>query len=347
MAGVFLALITLQKKGVPKPPLRLPPWVYRWVLAPGLVVLIAILPEPMGRGAHRWGFVVLWFLSALLVYWSARDENLVLGFPIIGRALEWVGARSYAMYLLHWSLFAALLEIAERTGWRPDTAPRAVGVFAICVAVTCVGSDIAHRWVERPFIAAGRAHVESWKKDGPRARVIGWRTLAAVVIVLVPAASVWSLLDHHFGAPVWRAEYFAGQRMEGAPTKRDESEIVFFWGEEGPMPSVPPVFSARYKTCLRLDHDTDVRFDLGSDDGSRLLVDDKIVIDQWVDQWFALLSRTIRLAPGIHTIEMDYYNRGGLATATYRMGFDGAHPSAANSALFLPSDGSGCTDTVR
>ena len=40
-------------------------------------------------------------------------------------------------------------------------------------------------------------------------------------------------------------------------------------------------FTVRWETCLEVPKDMDVRFQLGSDDGSRLFVNGKKILDFW------------------------------------------------------------------
>ncbi len=348
LAGVFLALV--YPRGVARSPLSLPRMLPRFVVVPVLVVLIAVLPSLMAESlAHRWGLIALWLFSAALIALASRDEDLVLGFPIVGRALEWVGARSYAMYLLHWSLFGMVVELANRTGWEPTTSTRAFGLFVVCVALTCVLSDVAHAWIERPYIAAGRARVLGWvTKEPPGKSPVRLATFAVAAVILGGVAGVWALVlaPRRAGPPVWSAEYFVGPDLRGPAVLREESGVDFYWGRKPPAPEVPEEFSARWKTCLRTDHQSRVELVVGSDDGSRLKVDGVVVIESWRDQGLTFVSAVTTLQPGVHTVELDYYNRRGNASAILRAGFDGARPTAIPSAnLRLPHALLGCQTT--
>jgi PA14 domain len=54
-------------------------------------------------------------------------------------------------------------------------------------------------------------------------------------------------------------------------------------------------------------------FTLTSDDGSRLFVDGALVIDWWSDHTYTSKSATLTLAPGPHTIVVEYYQYYGGA----------------------------------
>ena len=49
---------------------------------------------------------------------------------------------------------------------------------------------------------------------------------------------------------------------------------------------------------------------VGSDDGARLYVDGNISIEDWAMHAFQLKSTTIQLAPGKHTLKLDYWQSG-------------------------------------
>ncbi len=57
-------------------------------------------------------------------------------------------------------------------------------------------------------------------------------------------------------------------------------------------------------------------FTLGSDDGSRLYVDDALILNRWVDQQYMEISGSANLTAGDHTIRVEYYeNEGGARVA--------------------------------
>jgi hypothetical protein len=57
-------------------------------------------------------------------------------------------------------------------------------------------------------------------------------------------------------------------------------------------------------------------FTVGSDDGSRLFIDGVKVLDQWADQSYTTRAVTTTLSAGPHAVVMEFYENGGLATAT-------------------------------
>jgi hypothetical protein len=164
----------------------------RFVVLPAVLFLVAGLPAavPTFVQIHE-GFIALWMLSAVLVAYAARDEGYVLAFPVVGRILEWIGARSYALYLLHmticrieadvrpfWPAYDELIPINGEwdTHWKRSL---------VRMALAFVAADILHRAVERPMIALGRRLLES-KRTGVPISMPRLRTAAIVAAAILP-----------------------------------------------------------------------------------------------------------------------------------------------------------------
>lgn len=82
--------------------------------------------------------------------------------------------------------------------------------------------------------------------------------------------------------PDWRVEFFNNPFLSGAPVVvRDEQYINDDWFAGSPVPAVQDdFFSARY-TRMWQGAPGVYRFSLTSDDGSRLYVNDQLLIDNW------------------------------------------------------------------
>jgi len=115
----------------------------------------------------------------------------------------------------------------------------------------------------------------------------------------------------------WRAQYFANRKLDGSPVlERRDPAIDFDWGDGSPDPAVPADnFSVRWKRTLGFTPGT-YRFYASCDDGVRISVDGKRIVDAWQDQ---KLPNTrwgdITLAAGRHTVVVEYYDHGGKASA--------------------------------
>src|SRR4029450_1844630 len=70
-------------------------------------------------------------------------------------------------------------------------------------------------------------------------------------------------------------------------------------------------FALRFDGTIRLDQDGEYLFLIGSDDGSRLVIDEKEVIDNDGIHAFQQKRKKIKLAAGIHTVAGEFFEQGG------------------------------------
>jgi hypothetical protein len=114
----------------------------------------------------------------------------------------------------------------------------------------------------------------------------------------------------------WRAEYFNNMTLSGPPAlTRYDASVNFDWGTGSPGSGVAADhFSARWTRTVNLAADR-YRFSLTVDDGGRLWVNGQSVINEWRDQAPTTFTGEINLPGGPTTIELEYYENGGGATA--------------------------------
>jgi hypothetical protein len=116
--------------------------------------------------------------------------------------------------------------------------------------------------------------------------------------------------------PTWRGEYFTNSTLSGAPgVVRYDEKIDFRWRSGSPVRNVPADgFSVRWTGEVRLNAGR-YGFRTETDDGVRLYVDGKLVIDRWYDMATSVHTAVVPLKAGLHTIRMEYYENRGEATA--------------------------------
>jgi hypothetical protein len=108
----------------------------------------------------------------------------------------------------------------------------------------------------------------------------------------------------------WYAEYFDNRTLSGQPkaTRYDE-KIDFDWGRDAPLGGIPADnFSVRWSAAVSFEEGT-YRFVTLSDDGVRLWVDDRLIIDAWRDQDSGTHDDDHVLSKGNHTVRLEYYER--------------------------------------
>ncbi|MBK8899788.1 MAG: SH3 domain-containing protein [Anaerolineaceae bacterium] len=115
----------------------------------------------------------------------------------------------------------------------------------------------------------------------------------------------------------WRGEYFNNRVVAGTPNLvRDDEAINFDWGLESPALEAinRDSFSVRWTRTLELSAGL-YRFITVTDDGVRLYVNGRLLIDQWHTQANQSHTAEFNHPGGSVTLKMEYYDDIGLAQA--------------------------------
>lgn len=111
----------------------------------------------------------------------------------------------------------------------------------------------------------------------------------------------------------WRGEYYNNRNLTGPISYvRNDSNVNFNWGSGGPEGLPSDNFSIRWTRTVELASD-EYRFHVRMDDGARLYVDDKLLIDRWRDDSVKEYTSDIWLNGGFHNIRVEYYEHTGTA----------------------------------
>ncbi len=114
-----------------------------------------------------------------------------------------------------------------------------------------------------------------------------------------------------------RAEYFANKTLSGKPTAvRVDRSLDFAWAKS-PAPGVPPEdFSVRWTGKLTPTASGDYTLGFTGDDGFRVWLDDKLVVENWRDHLpTSELSKVVLQAGRSYAIKAEYYQGAGAAVA--------------------------------
>lgn len=114
--------------------------------------------------------------------------------------------------------------------------------------------------------------------------------------------------------PEWKGEYYSNRLLQGDPgLVRNDAEVNFAWGLASPAPEIgPDNFSVRWTRTLSLPTG-DYRFYVRSDDGVRIWVDSRLIVDAWNEEMNYTLEGDITLAAGDHHVQVEYYEALGAA----------------------------------
>jgi len=125
------------------------------------------------------------------------------------------------------------------------------------------------------------------------------------------------------GKKGFKAEYFSTKDLSGDPVVATEPTIDHFWQEGSEV--IGPVkannFSARYTTAFTADSDGEMTFEVEADDGYRLLINDRTVINAWErNRWGARRYQLDTKKDSVYKLTLEYWQGEGKANVRLRAG---------------------------
>ncbi|WP_199422937.1 PQQ-dependent sugar dehydrogenase [Actinotalea solisilvae] len=157
--------------------------------------------------------------------------------------------------------------------------------------------------------AAGRPYGFDRWSDGSTSATRTWTTPAAAT-TLTATLSLRGLT----------ATYFQNQDLTSPVLTRVDPTAAFDWGRGAPAPGVDPdTFSVRWSGSVVPRYSQTYTFATTSDDGVRLRVGGRLVIDQWNPHSRQVDTGTVALTAGTATpIVLEYFDRTHSAVAQLR-----------------------------
>ena len=145
---------------------------------------------------------------------------------------------------------------------------------------------------------------------------LGAVTNASVVIYPSPTASGTGLLGYYYTNSSTTYSSTNNFNPNNLITNRIDPVIDFVWGGTNPPPNLSNgLYSVRWAGQIQPQYSETYFFDVKSDDGARLWVNDQLVIDKWQTQnteW----SNSISLQGGTrYDLKLEYLQTGGSAQA--------------------------------
>ena len=108
--------------------------------------------------------------------------------------------------------------------------------------------------------------------------------------------------------------YFKGANFQAESSTRKDPEVDFNWNTAPPPGLALEQYSVRWTGSVRAKAAGDYSFVTAADDGVRLWIDDKQVIDDWADHPVTTDAATVHFAVNSsHKIRLEYYQAGGGA----------------------------------
>jgi len=130
----------------------------------------------------------------------------------------------------------------------------------------------------------------------------------------VPSAA-FSTLD---GKPGLKGEYFQGTELQGAPVvTRTDADVNFDFNDASPAPGLGREnFSVRWTGFLTPDQSGTFELGVTGDDGYRLWLDGKLIVEDWSTHAPSTKTVPIPLAKGRkYALKLEYFQGGGGAVA--------------------------------
>jgi hypothetical protein len=210
---------------------------------------------------------------------------------------------------------------------------------------TLPADNFSARWTRQIFFEGGRYRFTTETDDGVRLFVDGallidrWHQMSVTSYTAdvqlsrgvytvrmeyfeqaggARAKLTWQRLDSTPppASNVWRGEYFNNMSLSGVPALvRNDSAIRFNWNAGSPDSAIgKDHFSVRWTREIRVPAGR-YEFTTRTDDGVRLYVDNRLLIDEWRTTSAKTITKEIYLTEGTHAIRVEYFEQAGNAEA--------------------------------
>lgn len=164
LLGVLLGLLRLHAPHKTSPAslaLRLIGMLITFAATLAIAAFPFFAPDPF---CGNLGLTFTAMLGVLLVWLASLERGLVFEIPIVSSILEYIGSRSYSMYLAHIAILVIMLHNANHHGpifptWLLNSSMGGVALFMIFVSLTTLAAEVSYRWIEKPIIEYGKIKI--------------------------------------------------------------------------------------------------------------------------------------------------------------------------------------------
>lgn len=107
-------------------------------------------------------------LSTILVMLSSFEKNIIISFSFIQVLLDYLGKRSYTLYLVHLTMFSLTQEIFFRLSSAYDfPIKHGLGLYYSVTALllTIISTEFIYHFVEKPLIGKGRRIIKKLNRN--------------------------------------------------------------------------------------------------------------------------------------------------------------------------------------
>lgn len=143
--------------------------------------------------------------------------------------------------------------------------------------------------------------------------LIRQKSVAAVAAATLIAFVGWKIWTRDWGL---NGQYYEGKNFERFVEARIDHEIAFNWRHRSPVDAVgKDGFSVRWSGFVLAPVTGEYEFTVSSNDGARLWIGDKLLVDDWTTRPWKRNHATISLEKGAHPIKLEYFEDYNVASA--------------------------------
>jgi len=145
-----------------------------------------------------------------------------------------------------------------------------------------------------------------WRQRMKKILIIASAAVASGIIIFFLVRLGFHLFGPQHGL---LARYFNNIQLKGpAVIEKIDKKINFKWGNMAPHPPLKNQYSVRWEGRIKIDSNDIYTFYIVSDEGVRLFIDDRLLINTWAHTNRSIEhSAKINLLPGFHKIKLEYY----------------------------------------
>lgn len=221
-------------------------------------------------------------------------------------------------------------DVMNPQSWTKSNVPflaRSPGVFGAGHNTFVKSADGTEDWI---IYHATDNSTDGWRNRHPRAQKITWNTddtpnfgypVAPRQPLAVPSGEAANVAPAKGTGTGLAAEYYDNQDFTNLKFRRIDASINFEWGmignSDAPVPSMNAnTYSVRWQGTVQPRYSETYTFNTFTDDGVRLWIDNKLVIDNWTNHQPTINNGTMTLTAGRrYSIRMDYFEDTGNAIA--------------------------------
>ncbi len=164
-----------------------------------------------------------------------------------------------------------------------------------------------------------------------------------VLVAPIPGTRIHTVPSSWLKAPDGSAglqgEYYNNTTLSGSPAvTRSDKNVNFVWSGGTPASGIPQTnFSVRWTGDITVGANESIELSVKSDDGVRLFIDGKKILDDWGPQDSTSIKSNVILTPGsTHSIELDYLQLGGNSLCKLGWTRAGGNQGTSSRAVWIP-----------